>query len=79
MTYRLYLPSDVEIHNVFHVSQLKLMCAPIQASSTLPHMIPIVKRTSLSILDYWMVKCYNIVVAQMLVQWQGFLQAVTTW
>lgn len=72
VAYKFQLPTDVEIHNVFHVSYLKLAYASIQSSGTLPQWVLLSKRVPQAIQDQWMVKHQNTTAAQVLIQWQGF-------
>ncbi|KAF2285831.1 hypothetical protein GH714_008296 [Hevea brasiliensis] len=68
--YRLQLPSDALIHDVFHVSFLKPAHVSITASSELPPMAresPIIPQ---AILDRRMVKRHNAAATQILVHWQ---------
>ena len=81
-TYRLDLPPDSRVHNVFHVSQLK----PFVPDHT-PHYSDITKLVDLSahptsrekILDRRLVKRGNTAIPQVLIQWSGFSPVSATW
>ena len=80
--YRLDLPEDSKVHNVFHVSQLKaftpdhtpvfsdvLKLVDLLASSTEPECI----------LDRRLVKKGNTAIPQVLIKWSHFLAEAATW
>lgn len=80
--YRLDLPAESKVHNVFHVSQLKaftpdhtpvfsdtLKLVDLSASATEPELI----------LDRRLVKKGNTAVPQVLVKWSQFPAAAATW
>ncbi|XP_057999290.1 uncharacterized protein LOC131178348 [Hevea brasiliensis] len=77
--YRLRLPSDAIIHNVFHVSLLKPAYASIAASSELPPMSRQSVIQPQAILDRRIVKRKNATATQLLVHWQGYSPADATW
>lgn len=79
VAYKLQLPSDALIHNVFHVSLLKPASASIVASSSLP---PISQHSTAypqAILDRRMVKRGNVASTQLLVHWKDSSPADSTW
>ncbi|KAF2289889.1 hypothetical protein GH714_039032 [Hevea brasiliensis] len=79
VAYRLNLPSDAQIHNVFHVSQLKRALTPVTASPTLPPVSHIQDVYPQAILDLRMVKRHNATATQLLIYWQGFSPADASW
>lgn len=80
--YKLDLPADSRVHNVFHVSQLK----PFTPDHT-PVYPDIHKLVDLSahattpelILERRLVKRGNTAIPQVLIQWSGFSPASATW
>jgi hypothetical protein len=81
VAYQLELPNDAEIHNVFHVSQLKLCYNPETAEA---HSIPgfMTKppaRIPESILDRKMVKRGRVAATKVLVQWKDTPPEMATW
>jgi hypothetical protein len=80
--YKLDLPEESKIHNVFHVSQLK----PFTPDHT-PNYVEIVKLVDLSahptkpecILDRRLVKKGNSTIPQVLIKWTGFAESAATW
>lgn len=79
--YRLELPSDAAIHNVFHVSQLKLCPNPQAASSGLPQFCVDLgsSKEPKQILQTKMAKRRNEAVTKVLVQWNGEPPESATW
>jgi hypothetical protein len=81
VAYQLELPSDAEIHNVFHVSQLKLCLNPHSAPN---HPLPradsfMITKEPASILERKMVKRGRAAATKVLVQWKGESPAQATW
>ncbi|KAL0804830.1 hypothetical protein Bca101_097320 [Brassica carinata] len=79
--YKLELPSTSSIHNVFHVSQLKLCPNPPSSAPTLPQYlndVGIDKEPEL-ILEKKMVNRQNRPVTKLLVQWKGSTPQQATW
>ncbi|PNY06838.1 retrotransposon-related protein [Trifolium pratense] len=81
-TVKLHLPPDAEIHNVFHVSQLKLCLNPQTATA---HPLPndpvntsFIKEPE-AILERKMVKRGNSAATKVLVQWKGEPPTQATW
>jgi hypothetical protein len=83
VAYRLALPADVQVHHVFHVSQLKsfLPCySPV--FTTLPTMSDMSQGEIVleHVLDRRMVRKGNhAIITQVLVQWTGLPKATATW
>ena len=79
--YKLELPPTTSIHNVFHVSQLKICPNPPASTPTLPQYLNDVgtsKEPEL-ILENKMVNMHNKAVTKVLVQWKGFTPQQATW
>ncbi|MCI33595.1 hypothetical protein A2U01_0054812, partial [Trifolium medium] len=78
--YQLELPPSAAIHNVFHVSQLKL-CPNPQAHPIqhLPSATVGVPKVPVAILDRKMVKRSNIAATKVLVQWKDLTLEKATW
>lgn len=79
--YKLELPQNAAIHNVFHVSQLKLCPNPPTTVPTLPQYLNDVgtgKEPEL-ILEKKMVNRHNKAVTKVLLQWKGFSPEQVTW
>ena len=77
--YKLKLPAEVEIHPVFHVSQLKKSIpASVTAITTLPA-LPHTPPVPIAILDRKLVKRGNSAVTKILVQWSDKLPEEATW
>ncbi|XP_073111078.1 uncharacterized protein [Elaeis guineensis] len=77
--YKLHLPSDALIHNVFHVSLSKPAHASVVASSELP---PLSHQSTVlpqAILDRRMVKRKNAAATQFLVHWQSSSPVDAMW
>ncbi|CAJ2678818.1 unnamed protein product [Trifolium pratense] len=78
--YQLELPPSAAIHNVFHVSQLKLCPNPqAQPIQHLPSATAGVPKVPVAILDRKMVKRGNIAATKVLVQWQDSPPNLATW
>ena len=81
VAYRLELPPTAAIHNVFHVSQLKLCPNPSGTSAIVPQYwfdTGITKEPD-RILEKKMVKHRNAAVTKVLVQWKGKSADTATW
>jgi hypothetical protein len=82
LAYQLELPSDAEIHNVFHVSQLKLC---VNSPFAQVHPLPTTTNNSTlsrepeSILERKMVKRGRTAATKVLVQWKGEPTSQATW
>lgn len=81
VAYRLDLPAGAAIHNVFHVSQLKLCPNPQAASSGLPQFYVDLgtSKEPEQILETKMAKRRNAAVTKVLVQWKGETPEQATW
>jgi len=82
VAYKLDLPSDVKIHPVVHVSQLKKHIGPqVQVSSYLSS-IPVDHSAELlpvAVINTKLVTRSSSVVQQLLVQWSGLPASLATW
>ncbi|XP_073116237.1 uncharacterized protein [Elaeis guineensis] len=78
VAYKLQLPSDALIHNVFHVSLLKHATASVVASQSLPPISQYAAVQPQAILDRHMVKRGNAAATQLLVHWQNCSPADAT-
>ncbi|KAL8137617.1 hypothetical protein V2J09_003618 [Rumex salicifolius] len=81
VAYKLELPVSAAIHNVFHVSQLKLCPNPTAAASDLPQYLLDVgtAKDPAAILERKMVNRQNKAVTKVLVQWKGETPDMATW
>ena len=81
LAYKISLPPGAAIHNVFHVSQLKLCPNPPASPSTLPQYLQDVgtPREPEKILEKKMVNRKNKAVTKVLVQWKGSSPEQATW
>ncbi|CAM8999660.1 unnamed protein product [Rhodiola kirilowii] len=81
VAYKLELPPEAAIHNVFHVSQLKLCPNPPSTSPTLPQYLLDhgQQKEPEAILDRKVVKRHNKDVTKVLVQWKGYPMEQATW
>ncbi|WOG83232.1 hypothetical protein DCAR_0102407 [Daucus carota subsp. sativus] len=83
VAYKLQLPDDAKIHNVFHVSQLKMFVGDSPVSVSCPDWITVSAKTAMlkpyAILDTRMVKVHNAPQIQYLVQWEGHSIPEATW
>ncbi|GJS61624.1 putative mitochondrial protein [Tanacetum coccineum] len=81
VAYQLALPATSQIHNVFHVSQLKQCTHPVEASRVLPAVDSkgLLLKTPAAILDRRLGKVRNSPVMYVLVQWTGESVEDSTW
>ncbi|GJY77978.1 reverse transcriptase [Tanacetum coccineum] len=81
VAYQLALPVTSQIHNVFHVSQLKKCTHPVEASGVLPAVDSevLLLKTPAPILDRRLGKVRNSPVMYVLVQWTGESVEDATW
>ncbi|CAM8963646.1 unnamed protein product [Rhodiola kirilowii] len=81
VAYKLELPSGAAIHNVFHVSQLKLCPNPTANPPDMPqYMLDLGKfKEPEAVLDRKMVRRHNGAVTKVLVQWKGYPPEHATW
>ena len=82
VAYRLELPNDSNIHNVFHVSQLKpflIDYTPVYSDLPATTDIQAVETTPEQLLDRRLVKKGNTTIPQVLVKWAGITKASATW
>lgn len=82
VAYKLQLPEDAKIHNVFHVSQLKPFYGVVPATADIPDWFDNMtsfQRLPAAIIDTRMVKVRNAVQVQYLVQWLGCPVHEATW
>ncbi|KAL8151213.1 hypothetical protein V2J09_021021 [Rumex salicifolius] len=81
VAYKLELPPSAAIHNVFHVSQLKLCPNPPSSTPSLPQYLLDVgtAREPEAILERKMVKRQNAAATKVLVQWKGTDPSQATW
>lgn len=79
--HKLQLPPGAAIHNVFHVTQLKLCPNPPDSPPTLPQYLNKVSTSKEPqlILETKMVNRQNKAVTKVLVQWKGFTPEQATW
>ncbi|KAL1220367.1 hypothetical protein V5N11_005992 [Cardamine amara subsp. amara] len=81
VAYKLELPPGAAIHNVFHVSQMKLCPNPPTVQSTLPQYLMDLgtAKEPEAILDKKVVKRRNTAATKVLVQWKGYPPDQATW
>ncbi|KAL8128454.1 hypothetical protein V2J09_017609 [Rumex salicifolius] len=81
VAYKLQLPATAAIHNVFHVSQLKLCPNPSSSTSDLPQFLLDVGTTKEpeAILERKMVNRQNKAATKVLVHWKGETPDMATW
>ncbi|CAM8880125.1 unnamed protein product [Rhodiola kirilowii] len=81
VAYKLELPASAAIHDVFHVSQLKLCPNPPSTAPTLPQYLLDTGNTKepAAILDRKVVKRHNQAATKVLVQWKGYPPEQATW
>ena len=82
VAYKLQLPVDAKIHDVFHVSQLKAFYGDLPVSTTLPDWSLKNGKADLypeAILETRMVKLRNAAQVQYLVQWKNQPTTEVTW
>jgi hypothetical protein len=80
--YKLDLPADSKIHNVFHVSQLKPFLAdysPVYSELPVSTDIEVAAATPEVVLQRRLVKKGNSAVPQVLIKWTGLPEASATW
>ncbi|GKB87906.1 reverse transcriptase [Tanacetum coccineum] len=81
VTYKLELPSNSQVHPVFHVSQLKLCQGSSHKSGILPHCEPngVLSAEHVAILDRRLAKVNNRAVPYVLVKWSNHTDEDATW
>lgn len=81
VAYKLVLPAEAAIHDIFHVSQLKLCPNPPTATPMLPQYCQDLGNSKEPdcILEKKMVKHRNAAVTKVLVQWKGYTPEQATW
>ncbi|KAL8158749.1 hypothetical protein V2J09_000286 [Rumex salicifolius] len=81
VAYKLQLPATAAIHNVFHVSQLKLCPNPSSSASDLPQFLLDVgtAKEPEAILERKMVNRQNEAATKVLVHWKGETPDMATW
>nr|DAD38797.1 TPA_asm: hypothetical protein HUJ06_013119 [Nelumbo nucifera] len=81
VAYKFELPVGAQIHNIFHVSQLKCCCVSSPIASDVPLFMvdPTVPKIPKAILDRQLVKCGNVVATKVLVRWRNLPPEEATW
>jgi hypothetical protein len=82
VAYKLDLPKGAQIHNVFHISQLKPFTADYTSVyATLPVTTDLEAAATIpqEILERRLVKKGNTAIPQVRVRWSGLPEAATTW
>lgn len=80
VAYQLELPADSGIHNVFHVSQLKLCTDPSAVAVQHPSSATNLPRGEPEcILDRKMVKRGRVAATKVLIKWKGHPKEAATW
>ena len=80
VAYKLELPVDAQIHNVFHVSQLRKAFGHIGQVIPLPDTLTHgIEFEPLAILERRMVKRGSQAAAQLLIHWRNLSSAKATW
>lgn len=80
VAYKLELPTRGGIHDVFHVSQLKLRHIPSNITATLIHVVALMTRgVPEQILERKMVKRGRIAATKVLVKWKNVPIEQATW
>lgn len=82
VAYRLQLPTEAKIHNVFHISQLKRKIGDQIATASWPSFLnttPQKQRTPIAILDRQLVKRFNKAGVKVLVHWSDSPPEEATW
>lgn len=80
VAYKLELPLNSKIHNVFHVSLLKkIVGGDFPSSEEVPYMWEFEEKQPEAILERRMVKRHNREVSQVLVKWKGADVADARW
>ena len=83
MAYKLSLPTNAQIHNVIHVSQLKKSHETLPVASHIPdwlhnHNVSVEIQPQ-TVLETKVVRHQNKAVVQYLVQWEGFTAQEASW
>lgn len=82
VAYRLQLPTEAKIHNVFHISQLKKKIGDQQSTAKWPNFLstlPEKQKIPVAILDRQLVKRFNRAGVKVLVQWSDSIPEEATW
>ena len=81
MAYKLDLPTQAQIHDVFHISQLKKCQGPVTTAGMLPHCDGdgLIQAEPVAILDRRLGKVGNSAAVFVLVQWSNSTPADATW
>jgi hypothetical protein len=82
VAYRLELPVESKIHDVFHVSQLKPFLAdytPVYSELPVTTDLQAAAATLEQILDRWLVRKGNATIPQVLIKWSNIPEASSTW
>lgn len=83
VAYKLQLPKEAQIHDIFHVSQLKPYFGSVPVTTTFPEWITTDQHSNglqpAAILDTRMVKVHNVAEVQYLVHWTGQPSHEATW
>lgn len=83
MAYKLALPSDSQIHNVLHVSQLKKFTGSLPIATHIPQWMQGQEdQQSLqprAIADQGIIRKQNAAVVEFLVQWEGLADHESSW
>jgi len=82
VAYRLNLPTDSKIHDVFHVSQLKPFIAdftPVFSKLPMTTDIEAANAVPEAVLSRRLVKKGNAAIPQVLIKWSGLQDASATW
>jgi hypothetical protein len=82
VAYKLDLPEGAQIHNVFHISQLKPFTAdytPVYATLPVTTDLEAAATIPQEILERRLVKKGNTAIPQVRVRWSGLPEAATTW
>ncbi|GJV81586.1 retrotransposable element Tf2 [Tanacetum coccineum] len=81
MAYKLELPSQAQIHDVFHISQLKKCRGPMTHTEILPHCdaAGLIQAQSVAILDKKIGKVGNAASVFVLVHWSNSSPEDATW
>lgn len=82
VAYKLQLPVEAKIHDVFHISQLKKKIGDTATTATWPEFINDLQgsqRVPVAILDRQLVKRFNKAGTRVLIQWSDSLPEEATW